>query len=208
MVAAAGGDAAPEDVKALAKAQAALASMRALLAEQRAALVGLGARRVPPREPVLKVLTAVWLLLGRKTEAFTDATAPDAAALAWPVARGLVDAAFADALQEGGFDATAPAVKALAYAREDALRALLEGVPAAEELAPKEGPVAGALAGWVRAALDVRAAAAAKRAREKEEAAAKEAADKEAAEAAAAAAAEAAAAAAEGGEAAAEEEAE
>ena len=163
---------------------------------------------MPPKEPTLRVCEAALLTLGQPREALADATALDPAALAWPVARGLLNRATLGALaEEGGYDPAAPPPgRVLAGSRSEAIRALLEGLEGSEEVAVKEGPVVAALAGWVRAALDVREASAARRKREKEEAEAKAAAEKEEAEARAAAekeaaeaAAEAAAAAAEGG---------
>ena len=197
---AAAGEAAAEDLKRLARANACLAAARSALGAREAAFHALASRRVPPQEPTLKVLQALLLTLGRSQESMVDATAADPAAFDWPTARRCLDASVLAAVGEGGYDPAAPPpARVLAYARTDAIRALLEGLEPGEELAVKEGAVVAACAAWVRAALDIREASAARRQREKEEAEAKAAADKEAAEAAAAAAAEAAEAAAEGG---------
>jgi hypothetical protein len=193
----AAGESASDEFKALTKATAALDASRTLLADPSVSekLAALRSRRIAPAEPVVKTLTAIWYLLGRKADSLCDATAPDATAVAWPAAAPTADLI---AAVGGGFDATAPAQKTWAYAKADALRALLEAVPPAEELAGKLGLHVAALAAWIRAALDVRDASAAMREKDAADAAAKKAADAEAAaaaaeeEAAAAAAAEAA----------------
>ena len=166
-----------------------------------------------PKEPTLKICEAVLLTVGRSREELSEATAADPAAFSWGAARAHIGAALLGALGEGGYDPAAPPpARVLAYARTEAIRALLEGLEPSEELAVKEGPVVSSLAAWVRAALDIRDASGARRKREKEEAEAKAAAEKEEAEAKAAAEKEAAeaaaAAAAEAAEAAGEEAAE
>lgn len=187
----AAGESASDEFKALTKATAALDASRTLLADPTTSekLAALQSRRIAPAEPVVKTLTAIWYLLGRKADSLCDATAPDATAVAWPAAAPTADLI---AAVGGGFDATAPAQKTWAYAKADALRALLEAVPPAEELAGKHGLHVAALVAWIRAALDVRDASAAMREKEAAEAAAKKAADEEAAAAAKAAEEEAA----------------
>jgi hypothetical protein len=182
---AAAGEEAAEDIKTLAKAGALLAGARATLAAKRGDLEALAKRRVPPKEGALKALQAALYLLGRRAEEVGDEAAADPAAPAWKKLAPLLTGAVWDALG-GGFDPAAPGGKVLAYQKTDAVRALLEGLPPAEELAAKEGRAVAALAAWTRAACDVKDAAVAQRKRLEEEAKAKAAAEKEAAEAKAA----------------------
>jgi hypothetical protein len=182
---AAAGESAPEDVKALLKGRALLGAAKRVLQDRLPTLAAQVAHRlIAPRESVMKLLTAVWFLLGYTKEQLGDAGLPDPLAVAWPVARTRLDAEFLGKVSH--FDAEAVTV-ALAYAKADTLKAELGGLDAGE--LNKTSGVLGALLAWAKCCLDVKEAANAKRAREAAEAAAKIEADKAAAEAAAAAAA-------------------
>ena len=133
---------------------------------------------------MLKLLTAVWYLLGYTKEQLADAGQPDPLALAWSVARTQLGNEFVTKVST--FDSEAVAV-ALAYAKADTLKGELAGLDAGD--LNKTSGVLGALLAWAKCCIDVKEAANAKRAREAAEAAAKIEADKAAAEAAAAAAA-------------------
>ncbi len=174
-------------MKALIKGKALLAVIRSSLNGLLPSLVGAGglsSRRIAPKESVIKVLTAVWFMLGYRKEALGDAGSTDPTAFSWRVARtSCLNSSFVSKLQ--AFDPEAPATM-LAYQKSDLLKATLAEA-SAEDLA-KTGAVMPVLAAWAKAALDVKEAAIAKRKREAEEAAAKAAAEAEAAAAAKAAA--------------------
>lgn len=190
-IAAAGGETCPEDTQTFIKSSAALKAQRSALDARAAALTAFAARRIPPAEPALKIVQAVFFMLGATKQSLGDPGSPDPTAVAWPVVQPQLGADFAQKLKD--FDATQPLPKPLAYHNPGAVRALLEGLEPAE--VEKISPICPILMALVKAALDVRESFAAKTKREKEEAEAKA---KEEAEAAAAAAAAAAEAAAEG----------
>jgi hypothetical protein len=123
------------------------------------------ARRMAPKDSVLKLLTAVWHTLGYRKEELADAGAADAAALAWPVARTKLGAEFAGRL--ASYDPTVPAV-VFAFQKGDVLKGML-GEVAADDVA-KTSAVLPALLGWCKATVEARDAAGAKRKREAEEA--------------------------------------
>jgi hypothetical protein len=181
----AAGETAPEDVKALIKGRALLGAAKRVLQSRLPTLPAqVSARLIPPKESALKLLTAVWYMLGYTKEQLADAGQPDALALSWPVARSRLDHDFVARI--ASYDAEAVAV-VLAYAKAETLKAELAGLDTSE--LNKVSGALGAMHAWAKCCIEVKEAANAKRAREAAEAAAKLEAEKEAAAAAAAAAA-------------------
>ncbi len=197
---AAAGEAPPEDVPALLKANAALKAARAALSARAAAVAPLFSRRIPPREGATKVLQAAWYALGHTPESLGDAGGVDAKAFSWPTARlALGESLMAEVT---AIDPSAPATgRVWPWGKPDAIRALVDGLTPEDLTKSGNSPLFAGLLAFAKAAVDVRDAAEAKRKREAAEAEAKAKADAEAA----AAAAEAAAAAAEAAAAPAEE---
>ena len=183
---AAAGETAPDDVKALMKGRAALGAAKRVLQSRLATLASqVGARLIAPKENVLKLLAAVWFILGYTKEQLADPGQPDPLALSWPVARAHLGAEFLDKVAH--FDSEAVVVMR-AYAKAETLKGELAGLDAGD--LNKTSGVLGAMLAWAKCCLDVKEAAAAKRAREEAERKAKEEEEKaKAAEAAAAAAA-------------------
>lgn len=127
----------------------------------------MAARRFAPREAVLKLLTAVWYMVGFSKESLADPGQPDPTALSWPVARTQLGEEFVAKLK--AYDPEAP-VTVLSYQKCDLLKGLLSEVQPEE--VGKVSPLLPALLAWAKASLDTKDAAVAKRKREAEEAAA------------------------------------
>jgi hypothetical protein len=163
----AAGEAAAEDVKAIIKATATMKAAKTILDARLDQLTThVASRRIAPKESGVKLLTAVWYMLGYTMETLADAGQPDVTALSWPVARTQLGADFVAKLN--AYDPTVPAVS-LAYAKSETLKGTLGDVSGSPDLATTAS-VLPALAAWAKAALDLKDASVAKRKREAEEA--------------------------------------
>ena len=160
------GETAPEDVKALLKSTALMKATLGIVKDNIGLLKDhVADRRIQPKESVIKLLTAIWFMLGYRKETLGDAGSPDPQALSWPIARTQLNSTFTDKLF--AYDPTVPSV-ALSYAKSETLKGLL-GEVSVEEIS-KVSRVLPALLSWAKASLDVKEAAIAKRKREAEEA--------------------------------------
>lgn len=181
----AAGEGANEETKALIKSKGGYRAALHELDSRLSLIAEIQRRRIVPKEPCVKVLQAIWYLLGYRKEELGDSTGPQKGVFKWDTAKGHLGKDFVARLK--AYDPTAVAT-VTAYQKVDAIKGLLEGL-SKEEL-NKSSIAFGVMFDFATAAVAVREAAVAKRAKDKEAEDAAKAAE-EAAKAAAAEAAEA-----------------
>ena len=154
---------AAEEYKAHARAVAALQAAKTLVQERAASITELQSRRIQPKSEVIKVLQAVWFLLGYTREQLADNCAADPKAFQWEVARPHL----ATLVQQVRDFDPLTTTKPLKYQTSEALRNLVAGL--SPEEVDKVNVAAGPLLSFVLAALDTREATAAKERKQAEE---------------------------------------
>lgn len=187
-----GADASEEDKK-VAETNAKLSAAQLKINTMKSMIAEIKRRRIAPKGGAYTVLEAVLYQLGYDRKAIQD-THDKKKNLDWAKVRQCFNDDFFNRLS--GYDPAEKKKIAGPYAKNDAVKGMLEGLEAAE--INKSSVAIGALLEWVSAATAAKEAAIAKRTKEEEEAAAAAAAAEAEAKAKAEAEAEAAAAEAEG----------